>query len=162
MFSEQGFFPCPQTLQNIMKVITRKEILPCFWQKFNFLLELWTESTVFHKQCYQIINTPETTVFLWQSSSHNSSFTAFPVLQNHCQTQNLKSLTLCAFQQVSPYHSSPKCTLVADTLLAGPAENTELLMMVFTPSTKKYTYHPQNFPQTQFNIFTCFATQSCK
>lgn len=33
----------------------------------------------------------------------------------------------------SPYHSSPECTLVADTFLAGPAENTELLMMVFTP-----------------------------
>lgn len=49
--------------------------------------------------------------------------------------------TVC-IPALSPYHSSPKCTLVADTLLAGPAENTELLMMVFTPSTKKIHVSP--------------------
>ena len=32
------------------------------------------------------------------------------------------------------YHASPKSTLVADALLTGPAEHTELLMVVFTPA----------------------------
>lgn len=33
----------------------------------------------------------------------------------------------------SPYHAAPKRTLVTDTLLAGPAEDTELLMVILTP-----------------------------
>lgn len=31
------------------------------------------------------------------------------------------------------YHASPQSTLVADALLTGPAEHTELLMVVLTP-----------------------------
>lgn len=30
------------------------------------------------------------------------------------------------------YHASPKSTLVTDALLTGPAENTQLLMVVLT------------------------------
>lgn len=61
-----------------------------------------------------------------------------PPQQFHSISSSSKPLSDTKFEvphtmSISPYHSSPKCTLVADTLLAGPAENTELLMMVFTP-----------------------------
>lgn len=52
------------------------------------------------------------------------------------------------------YHAAPKSTLVTDALLTGPAENTQLLMVVLT-SAMDHNSNPSGIPFKVMQPFNC-------
>lgn len=52
------------------------------------------------------------------------------------------------------HHASPQGTLVADAFLAGPAENTQLLVVVFTPAETREPSRTCFCKRLEFHIVT--------